>query len=156
MLDALIATYREQRFDGKRVFELFADRIAIRGSRQFKSEFQISVSLRFIDPVPNRLWVRHSAFWGGVWMLLIAATVDTVLISSFHVAPESDGAGLVGCMGMAGLVLALATIRKVEFISFKNVAGMTVLDFARSGPDAAKLDEFIELVKKQIVRSESA
>ena len=49
-----IATYREQRFDGKRVFELFVDRIPSEDGNQFRSEFQMSVPLRTLDPVHRR------------------------------------------------------------------------------------------------------
>lgn len=145
-----IATYREQRFDGKRVFELFPDRVRIRGSAQLSTEFDTSVSLRALNPVPTRIRVRNKAFWSGLWMLIAAVVLDTILVSSFHIPPESFAVLLVGCMAMGGFVLMLATARKVEFISFTSTAGVHVLDFARSGPDARNLDSFVELVTTNI------
>jgi hypothetical protein len=38
----------------------------------------------------------------------------------------------------------------VEFIAFANIAGDHVLAFARSGPDAANLDSFVQLVRTTI------
>ena len=145
-----IATYRDQRFDGKRVFELFADRIRIQGSTQFASEFDYSIPLATLNPIPMRMRVRNKNFSAGLWMLLIAVVVDVVLVSSFHIPPESASVVLIGCIGMGGFVLMLATARKVEFMAFSSTAGIHVLDLARSGPDARNLDSFIELVSKCI------
>ena len=145
-----IATYREQRFDGKRVFELFADRVRICGSAQLSSEFETSIPLATLNPTPMRIRIRNKAFWSGLWMLLGTVVLDTVLVSSFHVPPESFSVGLIGCIGMGGFVLMLATARKVEFISFTSTAGVHVLDLARSGPDARNLDSFVELVSTNI------
>ena len=51
---------------------------------------------------------------------------------------------------MAGLIFSAATFRKVQFFRFKNQAGVTVLDLARSGKHAAELDAFIDALVKQI------
>ena len=145
-----IATYRETRFDGKRVFELFPDRVRICGSIQLSSEFETSIPLTALNPNPMHVRIRNKAFWSGLWMLLVAVVLDTVLVSSFHIPPESFSVGLIGCIGMGGLVLMLATARKVEFITFVNIAGVHVLDFARSGPDVRNLDSFVQLVSTNI------
>ena len=145
-----IATYRETCFDGKRVFELFPDRVRIRGSVQLTSEFEISIPLAVLNPNPMRIRMRNKAFWSGLWMLLVAVVLDTVLVSSFHIPAESFSVGLIGGIGMGGGLLMLATARKVEFITFANIAGVHVLDFARSGPDAANLDSFVQLVRTTI------
>lgn len=141
-----IAIYREQRFDGKRVFELFPDRVCIRGSAQFTSEFETSISLATLNPNPTRIRIRNKAFWGGLWLLLAASLLDTILVSAFHIPRASESVVLIAVIGMTGLALMLATARKVEFISFTSTAGVHVLDFARSGPDARNLDSFVKLV----------
>ena len=76
--------------------------------------------------------------------------LDTLLVGSFHIAPENFSILLVGCIGLGGAVLMLGTIRKVEFMIFTGPAGVHVLDFARSGPDARKLDSFVDLVSTNI------
>ena len=148
--DEPIAVYRETRFDGKRVFELFPDRIRIHGNIQLQSEFDTFIFLALLDPNPTRIWLRHKAFWSGLWMLLIALILDSVLVSGFHFPPESFSVGLIGSMGMAGVVLMLATIRKVEYRMFANIGGTKVLAIARSGPDAGNLDSFVQLLRTAI------
>src|SRR4051812_34818310 len=110
-----IATYREQRFDGKRVFELFPDRVRIRGSVQLKSEFDTSVALNALVPTANYLTIRNMSFWHGCWILLGAVLVDTVLLTSLHVEPENSIITLFGCLGMAGVVVMLISLCKVKF-----------------------------------------
>jgi hypothetical protein len=145
-----IATYRETRFEGKRVFELFPDRVRVRGSVQLSSDFDVSIPLTALNPNPMRIRTRNKAFWSGLWMLLLAVVLDTVLVSSFHIPSESFSVGLIGCIGMGGFVLMLATARKVEFVSFANVTGVQVLGFARSGPDARDFDSFVERIRINI------
>lgn len=145
-----IATYRERRFDGKRTFELFADRVQIRGSTQLSSDFEISVPLKTLNPVPMRLRLRNKAFWAGAWMLIGSVIGSTVLYSALHVSYASPAFLLVAVVGAGGCALMLATARKVEFASFQSTAGVHVLDIARAGPDAVHLDTFVQLVTASI------
>ncbi len=148
-----IATYREQRFDGKRLFELFPDRVRIRGSVQLVSEFETSIPLSTLVSNPTHLRLRNKSFWHGLWILLIAFVLEVLLVTSFHVSPESFSLVLIGCIGMSGLVLMLATARKIEFVVFANTTGVPILDFARSGPDKGKLDSFVHLVTNHISKA---
>jgi hypothetical protein len=155
MPDAPIATHREQRFDGKRVFELFPERINIRGSAIFSSDFETSIPLNILNPNPAHIRFRNKSFWSGLWMLLAASVIYTILVSAFHVPRVSESTGLMAVFGMSGLALMLATARKVEFITFSTTAGVPILDFARSGPDAHNLDSFIELLRTNITNANS-
>lgn len=148
--DEPIAMYRETRLEGKRVFELFPDRIRVRGEIQLRSEFDMSFPLVRLDPNPMRIRVRHKSFWAGLWILLAAVVLDSVLISGFHFPPETFCVGLIGCMGMSGFVLMLATLRKVEYVMFANLGGVHVLGIARSGPDAGELDSLVQLTRTAI------
>ncbi len=145
-----IATYREERFDGKRFFELFADRVRIRGKVQLQSDFDTVIPLSTLHPTPSRIRIRNKGFWHGIWMLLGAIMLDTFLITPLRVPPENFAIMLVGAFGFAGFVTALLAARKIEFIFFNSTAGIPILDFARKGPDAAKLDAFAELVSRHI------
>jgi hypothetical protein len=150
-----IATYRERRFDGKRTFELFADRVQIRGSTQLSSDFEISVPLKTLNPTPMRLRLRNKSFWAGTWMLLGSVIGSTVLFNALHVSYASPAFVLVAVVGAGGCALMLATARKVEFASFQSTAGVHVLDVARSGPDAGQLDAFVQLVVSGIQTASS-
>jgi hypothetical protein len=145
-----IATYREQRFDGKRTFELFDDRVRVAGSAQLSSEFDLSVPLHALNPEPMRLRIRNKAFWAGTWLLLGSVLGCTVLLSAMQVSYASAAFVLVAVVGASGLALSLATARKVEFLAFQNNAGFQVLAIARSGPDARRLDAFVELIAQHI------
>lgn len=151
-----VATYRERRFDGRRTFELFADRVRIAGSTQFSSEFDFAVQLSGLNPEPMRIRFRNKAFWAGTWMLLGSIIGCTVLLSAMQASYASAAFVLVAVVGASGFALMLATARKVEFVGFQNSAGLRVLDIARSGPDAGQLDAFIELVVTHIRRAAQA
>jgi len=73
-----------------------------------------------------------------------------VLVSGFHMSFATFAPGLVACIGMSGVMLMLATFRKVEFVRFKNDSGIVILDIARSGKSAAQLDSFVDALTKQI------
>ncbi len=148
-----VATYRERRFDGKRTFELFDDRVRIVGSTQLSSEFDFAVQLSSLNPEPMRMRFRNKGFWAGTWMLLGSIIGCTVLLSGMQASYASAAFVLVAVIGASGFALMLATARKVEFVGFQNSAGLRVLDIARSGPDAGRLDSFIELVVTHIRRA---
>ena len=136
-----VATYREKRFDGQRRFELFADRVLVRGNVSLKSEFETAVPLRSLAPHVTRPRLRNPAFWGGLWTLLGSVFLCAVLVG-FN-APDFPLV-LAGTGVLSGSALMLATARKVEFASFSSGAGVRVLDVARSGPDARRFDAFVE------------
>ena len=145
-----IATYFEQRFDGKRMFTLFPDAIDVRGSVALTSEFELRIPLSSLDPNYTKLRCRNRGFNGGMWMLSASIFACTVLVSGFQLPWISASTGLATCMGMAGLLLSLATCRKVEFVQFRSQAGVTALDLARSGPQRDQLDGFVETLVRQI------
>ena len=145
-----IAVYREQRFDGKRTFELFDDHVEITGSAQLSSDFQVSIPLKALVPKPMRLNIRHKGFWAGGWMLLGSVLGCTVLSSAMNVSYASPAFVLTLGVGISGFALMLATMRKIEFVGFQNDAGLRAIDMARSGPDAGKLDAFVDLMVTSI------
>lgn len=147
-----IATYREKRVEGSCVYQLFPDRLQIGGNEQLSSKYKSVIPLRNIEPSPTHIWHRNNLFHGGVWMLLAAVVIDTILVSGFGIPAYNSAVGLVGCIGMGGFVLMLATARKVEFATFSSAAGVAVLGIARSGPDAAHFDSFVDLVSKHITQ----
>ena len=50
-----LMTYAERRFDGKRAFQLFADRVVIRGSEALSSEYEQIVRLDSLNAEFDRL-----------------------------------------------------------------------------------------------------
>lgn len=145
-----IATYSEVRFDGSRTFTLLPDRLIIRGKRTLVSEFEISIALTTLDQNPDRLRFRNASFAWGMWIAIVSYVTCAVLVSGFQMSFAAYAPGLLACTGMSGVMLMLATYRKVEFVQFKNDGGIVVLDLARAGKSAAQLDSFIDALTKQI------
>jgi hypothetical protein len=145
-----IATYSEVRFEGKRTFTLFADKIVVRGKQSLQSEFDVTIALTKLDPTPDILRFRSKGFTAGMWNAVIGFVGCTILVSGFHMSFATLPPGLLACIGMSGILLMAATARKVEFIRFKNDGGLVILDLARSGKHAAQLDAFIDALTKQI------
>ena len=145
-----IATYSEVRFEGSRTFTLLPDKISIRGKQSLTSEFETTIPLASLVPPPDRLWLRNSSFTAGLWLTVISFVASSVLISAFRMSFATFAPGLLVCIGLGGVILMLATFRKVEFVRFKNDGGIVILDIARAGKNAAQLDSFIDALTKQI------
>jgi hypothetical protein len=61
-----LMTYAEQRFDGKRTFQLFADRVIVRGAETFSTAYEQTVRLESLRPEFDRLWYRSPSFMSGL------------------------------------------------------------------------------------------
>jgi hypothetical protein len=148
-----LATYREVRSDGRRRFELYADRIVVKGSGA-RTKFEATVLFANLRPEPDKLWIRHKSFLLGVFMLLLSIAPFAVLARSFADGTHADRLG--PCLGIGvglsfvGFVICLKTFRKVEFARFQSHAGIVVLDVAYAGPDRGRFREFVDLLTKQI------
>lgn len=151
-----IATYSEVRFEGSRTFTLLPDKVVVRGKQSLQSEFETTIALKTLDPSPDTLRFRNQIFTWGMWIANVGFVVCAILVSGFHMSFATFPPGLVACIGMSGVMLMLATFRKVEFVRFKNDGGIVILDIARSGKSAAQLDSFIDALTKQIRESRGA
>jgi hypothetical protein len=145
-----IATYREVRFDGKRLFRLHADRLEIEGRTFLVSEFQTSIPLITVAPGLTILRVRPRNSIGVAAFTAIAALAATILIKDFGFFWDDKPVVLSLLLTLVGLALMAATWKKVEFHRFATVMGHVAFDIARSGPDAASFDAFLTMVKRQI------
>ncbi|HWG11111.1 MAG TPA: hypothetical protein VN693_06395 [Rhodanobacteraceae bacterium] len=106
-----LATYSEQRLEGSRTFELFQDRVVIKGKQYLGSEFESTVMLEILQPTVNSVRRRSKGFPQGIAMMFAAC----VLLQSGLVAPSSYFGGLVIVLGIAGFLLAVFTLRKIEW-----------------------------------------
>ncbi len=89
-------------------------------------------------------------------MILVGFIGVSILVAGFKLDPFGFAVGLVGSIGLAGLALSLATMRKTEFARFVNEARVVVLDIARSGKDRNRFQEFTGLVVTQIRKAQGA
>ncbi len=145
-----IATYSEVRFEGSRSFTLLSDKIVVRGKQSLQSEFEATIPLKTLDPSPDKLRSRNQIFTWGMWTAIIGFVVCAILVTGFHMGFATFPPGLVACIGMSGVILMLATFRKVEFVRFKNDGGIVILDIARAGKSATQFDSFIDALTRQI------
>ena len=138
--------YRERRFDGKRDFELFEDRLEVVGGASLGSKFELNVPLATLSSEIDRYWSRPPGFWSGVLMALI-----------FFVGPQCFGdsiapslLGLLTVFAIGGVLLAVVTRNRVEWAAFKNHAGATGIDIAKIGPDAPEFENFVRSISQAI------
>jgi hypothetical protein len=139
-----LMTYSERRFDGKRTFQLFPDRVVIRGSEMMSSEYEQTVKLETLRPEFDRTWYRSPSFWSGIKLAVGSFIAVSVLHSGFGMSVGTYLGGLATVGVVTGLLLAFATRHKVEYAVFKNQAGADALSVARSGKQAADYDSFIQ------------
>lgn len=145
-----IATYSEIRFDGSRTFTLFPDRIVVKGKQTFHSDFESNIRLATLDPNYDRVRIRNRIFMAGVWMVIISFITYIILVTGLKIPFTEFSPVIMLSIGMAGLILSAATYRKVEFLRFKNKAGLTVLDIARSDKHVEEFDSFVDTLIKHI------
>ena len=143
---AELGEYHERRFDGKRDFKLLGDRIEIEGSASLGSSFELKIPLNTLSPEIDRLWSRPPGFWSGVIMALIFLAGPQCFLN----AMSTSAIGLLSVFGIGGLLLALATRKRVEWVVFKNLAGTTGIDIAKVGPDTSQFEEFALSVSNAI------
>lgn len=145
-----VAKYSERRFDGRRTFELYPDAVLVKGSSTFASDFEARVPLASLDANYARLRVRHPACLVGAGGAIFACVVRELLVGPLQLPWFDERSGFATALVVSGLVLCLATIRKVEFVRFTTQSGVVALDVARAGPDRAHFDEFVGAVVRQI------
>ncbi|MBK9099037.1 MAG: hypothetical protein IPM14_13125 [bacterium] len=141
MSDA-IATYSERRFDGRREFTLFADKVAISGTTSLGPRFEMTVQLNSLVPVADRLWARSRGFWQGI----VLAVVSAILALGFTEVLPQFWMGLLWVVAVGGVLLAAVTFRRVEWASFNNSAGTPVLTIAKVGPKREEFDRFVSAI----------
>ncbi len=145
-----LMTYSEQRFDGKRTFQLFSDRVVIRGSQILASDFEQTVRLESLRPDFDRTWCRSPSFISGIKLAVGSFIAVSILHSGFGMSVGTYLGGLAFVGVVTGLLLAFATRHKVEYAVFKTQAGVDTLSVARSGRQTADYDSFVQRLVQQI------
>ncbi len=147
-----IATYEEARFELRRRFALFPDRIRVTGKGLYLGRLDAVIPLSILHPDPARQWVRGQLFRYGLFALFVAACWAASL--SLGGGPEALVrpwvVGVLGSLALVGLLVVLANIRPVEFARFQTDAGVIALDVGRVGRQAEGFDEFVDLLIEQI------
>lgn len=142
-----IARYSERRFEGRRDFQLFGDRVLIIAKDYMGSESESSVMLDSMVPVLSRGRARSSAFSWAVMMVFIPIGLlqsDTLDLFSYW-------GGIAFSIGVAGVLVGIVTFRKIEWVSLNSTVGILSLAIVKSGPDVASFDAFVERLRAQVI-----
>ena len=146
-----LKTYFEKRFDGRRTFSLYPDRVVIAGKKRFSMEFQSVVPLAGIYPEWNRLFIRYGDFHIGLIFLAGAIVVAIVFAGLFESATLWWAMIVPVSFAISSLWTMIATYRKVEFAQFVlGGSGVAALDVALTRRDRREYDAFVEAVAAQI------
>jgi hypothetical protein len=153
-VDEPLARYYEVRPNGRRQFELFANRVIV-NAKSVRGEFVTTIMLADLRPEPNMLRVRPKEFRLGLFMLAtsIGLGFAAFLVRGLGLLPDDKAIILMSAPGAAlfvSLVIMAATFRKIEFIQFVSKQGKPLLDIAKAGPQREGFRPFVEALIVQI------
>ncbi len=141
-----IARYSERRFEGRRDFQLFEDRIVVIAKNYMGGESESSIMLNTLVPVLSHGRARGSEFSWAVVMVV----VSVALLQSGTVDLFSYWGGMAFSLGIGGALMGIVTFRKIEWVSLNSSVGILSLSIVKSGPDVASFDAFIERLLAQV------
>jgi len=148
-----LATYRERRPEGRRFFELFDDTIVVRGKNYLEHEFETPIALHTLTSAHGWIKTRSAGFWVTLPVAFLISVVLTAFVGNFLQDTEYLLIGIVAAAIVALLLTLFLLFRKIEFATFQNGQGQTVLTIGRAGPDKVQFDEFVKLLAKQIEKA---
>lgn len=147
-----IARYREKRFDGRREFQLFEDRVLVTSKEYMGGESTVPVLLNTLVPVLSRYRARDAQFQVG----LVTSVVVFGLLSSGTLDLFSHVGGLSACIGIGCALMSIVTARKIEWVSLNSEAGFLSLSIGKVGPDKASFDAFVECLLAQVIEAKKS
>jgi len=142
--------YSEKTHDGKKIYLVEEESIVIKGNVYFTSDFEITFSLKDLNPIPDKIRARSNAFNYGLICAAIFLVGTNILQDLANLKLLDQPIPLFYVFGMAGVWLMFRTFKKVEWASFKNKNGEIVLSIAKSGKRKNEFDGFIKMLRKRI------
>ena len=149
-----IATYEELRLDRCDSFELYPDRIVVRGTRllgkRYEREFPLlqltsqPAQLRAGDPLFQRALAAVTVVGFLLFLLSVAILTD-------QIAALPPAVWLALGLGLATTgVLAIVNPRRLDFASFYHLSGAPAFGLARLPGHYSAFDSFVQIVTKAI------
>ena len=100
--------------------------------------------------------MRSNLVWLSIAVSLLSALVTVVLLREFNLSSALIP-GMFGTMSFTFLIVALASIRRIEYVRFYSEGyGAIVLSLTRSGPEKDKFDGFVQQLVSEINASKTA
>jgi len=143
--------YFEKSFDGKKSYHLGEDSISVKGTVFLTSNYESEIKFADLTSNTETLYIRSKSFFSALWMALVGFITPVVLIEAFHLSFTDHSVILFNIFGVSGVLMMLATYKKIKHVQFRNSNGIPILAVGKSGPDKGKFDEFIEVIKSKIV-----
>jgi hypothetical protein len=144
-----ILTYSQATLSGKARYELFPDKIVIRGGVAGSYDYEQTLDLKKISPEYIRLRVRPKVAWISLCLSILTGFACFVLVQDFSVPDAIPGT--LGIFSASAIIVAAATMKKVEYASFcSEGSGSVLLNVARSGPGRNQFDSFVNALVLQI------
>jgi hypothetical protein len=154
MLDSP-SRYCEVGLEGKRLFELFEDRVIVT-IRSKRREAEITTMLANLRPEPNRVLIRPEEFGYNLLMLLVSVGFAIFGAIARGRVPAMTSEAFFWVLIIAGslfvysLVILWKTPRKIEFVQFVSHDERPLLNVARAGPQRAEFDSFVQTLTDRI------
>ena len=145
-----IATYAEDEWFDRQRFELYAERIIMYGRKLFLAQWQISHWLGDLNPTPVRGWLRKPAFGLGLFLGGITLALALYWVGVFGLERGEHAPIVLGGVGLGGLGLALANVRRRPFATFSTGAGVPVFSIRGAARSAARYEAFVDALVRQI------
>ncbi len=145
-----IAVYTERLLQVRRRIALYGDRVEVDASWLLGSRRHTTVRLGALTPRTDEIFVRNRWLKRAIMLGSLAVAAAVVLAQPGY-GPWAQRVSLACWVaaGVCGAVVALS-FRKVRFVRLLRPDGRPGLDIAQAGPDAARFDEFVAAVKRQV------
>lgn len=151
-----IATYSEATLTGKRRYELYPDKILVEGAVSGSYDYERGFTLSKISTEYITLRIRPLVAWVALITCIVTGFASFLLVYEFAVSSRVLP-GVLGIYSGSALIVAIATMKKVEYARFcSEDYRIVLLSVARSGPDKKQFDTFVQAVVNQIVQARDA
>ena len=140
---------------GRRRFELRSDSIHVSGSQFNGTTFELELPYRELSPLPEKMKVYSPILKIGFWTTLIGI-LGIVIASVGQFNDEKPLFAMAYGPACIGFIMILLSLRKLEMIRFKSVAGVPALDIIKCGKFKSDYDSFVDELQKRIRNEKGA
>ena len=94
--------------------------------------------------------MRPTVSWISLTIFFLAGLLSIVLVREFAIQSRAVP-GVLGILSGSALIVAIATMKKVEYARFCAAEyGSVLLSVARSGPERNRFESFVQALVSQI------
>lgn len=147
--------YHEARLAGHRHYELRKDGVFVAGNVVMTNSFETLVPYAQMLPNVSVIRQRDPTFWFTTWTTPLLGFTYLAMLNQFDLAWDSFFPGVCAGLILLFLIIMIATRKRIEYACFNSDAGLVVLTIAKSGPDTAFFETFIDQIKSAIKEERS-